>query len=170
MCCLRPSKYSHLVFASTTYNNGIFVSMDNFLRDLAHHALRGRKVALIQNGSWAPASGKLMAEILCGMKDMELLEAPVTLKSTLAPGQDQDWGPGPDPWPPPSAASPPRRRRPSPRTSPVASCARSAALSMSRTPSRRTSPVPSAAGPPATSNRWPEPLFPLPDRSGINLN
>ena len=52
-------KYSHLVFASTTYNNGIFVSMDNFLRDLAHHALRGRKVALIQNGSWAPASGKL---------------------------------------------------------------------------------------------------------------
>lgn len=83
-------KYSHLVFASTTYNNGIFVSMDNFLRDLAHHALRGRKVALIQNGSWAPASGKLMAEILGGMKDMELLEAPVTLKSTLAPGQDQE--------------------------------------------------------------------------------
>ena len=83
-------KYSHLVFASTTYNNGIFVSMDNFLRDLAHHALRGRKVALIQNGSWAPASGKLMSEILCGMKDMELLEAPVTLKSTLAPGQDQE--------------------------------------------------------------------------------
>ena len=63
-------KYSHLVFASTTYNNGIFVSMDNFLRDLAHHALRGRKVALIQNGSWAPASGKLMAEILGGMKEL----------------------------------------------------------------------------------------------------
>ena len=83
-------KYSHIVFASTTYNNGIFVSMENLLHDIAHHALKNRKVALIQNGSWAPASGKLMSEILCGMKDMEILEAPVTLKSTLAPGQDQE--------------------------------------------------------------------------------
>ena len=154
-------KYSHLVFASTTYNNGIFVSMDNFLRDLAHHALRGRKVALIQNGSWAPASGKLMSEILCGMKDMELLEAPVTLKSTLAPDRTRSWRPWPGPWPPPSAArSPPWRRNPRQRTSPGASSARSAALSMSRTPSRRTSPVPSAAVPPATSSRWPDPSPP----------
>ena len=83
-------KYSHIVFASTTYNNGIFVTMENLLHDIAHHALKGRKVALIQNGSWAPASGKLMSEILCGMKDMELLEAPVTIKSSLAPGQDQE--------------------------------------------------------------------------------
>ena len=64
--------------------------MENLLHDIAHHALKNRKVALIQNGSWAPASGKLMSEILCGMKDMEILEAPVTLKSTLAPGQDQE--------------------------------------------------------------------------------
>ena len=83
-------KYSHIVFASTTYNNGIFVSMENLLHDIAHHALKNRKVALIQNGSWAPASGKLMSEILGAMKDMEILEAPVTLKSTLAPGQDQE--------------------------------------------------------------------------------
>lgn len=83
-------KYSHIVFASTTYNNGIFVSMENLLHDIAHHALRNRKVALIQNGSWAPASGKLMTEILSGMKGMEILEAPVTLKSTLAPGQDAE--------------------------------------------------------------------------------
>ncbi|MCI8870574.1 MAG: MBL fold metallo-hydrolase [Lawsonibacter sp.] len=81
-------RYSHIVLASTTYNNGIFVTMENLLRDLAHHALKGRKAALIQNGSWAPASGKLMAQILEGMKDMELLQPPVTLKSTLAPGQD----------------------------------------------------------------------------------
>ena len=66
-------KYSHIVFASTTYNNGIFVSMENLLHDIAHHALKNRKVALIQNGSWAPASGKLMSEILGGMKDMEIL-------------------------------------------------------------------------------------------------
>ena len=83
-------KYSHIVFASTTYNNGIFVTMENLLHDIAHHALKNRTVALIQNGSWAPASGKLMTEILSGMKNMEILEAPVTLKSALAPGQDQE--------------------------------------------------------------------------------
>ena len=83
-------KYSHIVFASTTYNNGIFVSMENLLRDLAHHALRDRTVALIQNGSWAPASGKLMAQILEEMKGMQILQAPITLKSALAPGQDRE--------------------------------------------------------------------------------
>lgn len=83
-------KYSHIVFASATYNNGIFTPMEELLRDIAHHALQDRTVALIQNGSWAPASGKLMAQILGEMKNMELLEQTVTLKSALAPGQDQE--------------------------------------------------------------------------------
>jgi flavorubredoxin/rubredoxin len=83
-------KYSHIVFASATFNNGIFTSMENLLHDVAHHNLQNRKVALIQNGSWAPSSGKLMSQILCEMKNMEILEAPITLKSALAPGQDQE--------------------------------------------------------------------------------
>jgi flavorubredoxin len=83
-------RYSHIVFASTTYNNGIFVTMENLLHDIAHHNLQNRTVALIQNGSWAPASGKLMAQILEGMKNMTVLEAPVTLKSALAQGQEQE--------------------------------------------------------------------------------
>ena len=57
-------KYSHLVFASPTYNAGIFVSMENLLHDVAAHAIKNRTVAFIQNGSWAPASGKLMREIM----------------------------------------------------------------------------------------------------------
>lgn len=83
-------KYSHIVFASTTYNNGIFVTMENLLHDIAHHNLQNRKIAFIQNGSWAPASGKLMEEILGGLKGTEILDAPVTLKSALAPGQDAE--------------------------------------------------------------------------------
>ena len=81
-------KYSHIVFASPTFNNGVFDAMEHLLRDLQHHNLQNRKVALIQNGSWAPSSGKLMTEILGGMKNMEIIEAPVTLKSALAPGQE----------------------------------------------------------------------------------
>ena len=83
-------QYSHIVFAAPTFNNGLFDSMEHLIRDLAHHNLQNRKVALIQNGSWVPASGKLMAELLSGMKNMEVLEAPVTLKSALAPGQEAE--------------------------------------------------------------------------------
>ena len=64
--------------------------MEHLLRDLLHHNLQNRKVALIQNGSWAPASGKLMTQVLCEMKNMELLQEPITLKSALAPGQEKE--------------------------------------------------------------------------------
>ena len=66
--------YSHLVFASTTYNAGIFVRMEELLHDLAGHNIGSRTVAFIQNGSWAPTSGKLMRAILEPMKNMTFLE------------------------------------------------------------------------------------------------
>lgn len=80
-------KYSHLVFAATTYNAGVFVTMDELLRDIAAHALRGRRTAFIENGSWAPVSGKLMQEILSPLKGMELIAPPVTVESSLKPGK-----------------------------------------------------------------------------------
>jgi len=83
-------KYSHLVFASTTYNNGIFVTMENLLHDIVAHCLKNRTVALIQNGSWAPASGKLMRQLLEKLAGFRFLDTMVTLKSALAPGQDQE--------------------------------------------------------------------------------
>ncbi len=76
-------EYSHLVFASTTYNAGIFISMDELLRDIAAHNLQNRTVAFIENGSWAPTSGKLMREIISGLKNMTILDETVTLKSAL---------------------------------------------------------------------------------------
>ena len=81
---------SHLVFAATTYNAGVFVTMENLLHDIAAHNLQGRKVALIENGSWAAASGKLMKEMLGGLKNMEFLEQSLSLKSALAPGQEAE--------------------------------------------------------------------------------
>lgn len=51
---------SHLVFASTTYNAGIFCNMETALLDIAAHNLQNRTIALIENGSWAPTAGKLM--------------------------------------------------------------------------------------------------------------
>lgn len=78
---------SHLVFASSTYNNGIFTPMENLLMDLKAHNLQNRTVALVENGSWGPQAGKLMGEILSGMKNMRLLEGTVTMKSSVKEAQ-----------------------------------------------------------------------------------
>ena len=83
-------EYSHLVFASTTYNAGIFISMDELLRDLASHNLQNRTVAFLENGSWAATSGKLMKEIIGTLKNMTVLEQTVSLKSSLNKAQLDD--------------------------------------------------------------------------------
>lgn len=74
---------SHLVLASATYNNGIFTPMETFLMDLKAHNLQNRTVALIENGTWAPQSGRLMGELVSGMKNMTLLENTVSLRSSV---------------------------------------------------------------------------------------
>lgn len=76
-------KYSHLVFASTTYNAGIFISMEALLRDLAEHNIQKRTVAFVQNGSWAPTSGKLMREIMAECSDITVIDSDITVKSSL---------------------------------------------------------------------------------------
>ena len=83
-------KWSHLLFASTTYNAGIFVSMEELLHDLASHNIQNRTVALVQNGSWAPTSGNLMKKILSDCKNMTILDNMITLKSALRPDQDAE--------------------------------------------------------------------------------
>ena len=82
-------KWSHLLFASTTYNAGIFVSMEELLNDLAAHNIQNRTVAFVENGSWAPTSGGLMRKIMSGCKDMTILEETLTLKSSLKPQQEE---------------------------------------------------------------------------------
>lgn len=81
---------SHLVFPATTYNGGIFCNMETLLLDLKAHGLRDRTVALVQNGTWGPVAGRQMADILSAMKDIRLLDGPVTLRSALKPGQESE--------------------------------------------------------------------------------
>jgi flavorubredoxin len=78
---------SHLVFASATYNMGIFTNMETVLLDLKAHNLQNRTVALIENGSWAPVSGKQMQTILEGLKGVTILPKTVTLRSSLKENQ-----------------------------------------------------------------------------------
>lgn len=80
-------RYSHLVFASTTYNAGIFVCMEALLSDLVAHNLQNRTVALLENGSWAPTSGNLMRNMLSKCKDMNILDTGLTIRSALKENQ-----------------------------------------------------------------------------------
>ena len=74
---------SHIVLASPTYNNGMYPAMANLIHDMKALLLQNRTVGLIENGTWNPASGKLMRAELNGMKGMDILEPAVTLKSSL---------------------------------------------------------------------------------------
>ena len=76
-------KYSKLILASSTYNMGIFPPMANFLNRLKGLNYQNRTVAIIENGTWAPNSGKCMNEILSGMKDINIIQPTITIKSKL---------------------------------------------------------------------------------------
>lgn len=76
-------RYSHIVFASATYNNGIFVKMEEFLSDLKAHAFQNRAYAVVENGSWAPQAGALMEAELSSFKNMKKLGEKVTILSSV---------------------------------------------------------------------------------------
>ena len=76
-------KYDKVVVASSTYNMGIFPPMEHFLLHLKGKNYQNRKVGIIENGSWAPASGKLMKTMFEQMKDITICETMVTIKSAM---------------------------------------------------------------------------------------
>ena len=76
-------KFSKLVVASSSYNAGLFPPMEQFLRRLKERNYQKRKVAIIENGSWAPSAGKCMKDLLQEMKDIEVVEPVVTIKSRM---------------------------------------------------------------------------------------
>ena len=85
--CFRAS---HLVFISTTYNAGMFVTMENLVHDIVHHNLQNRTIALMENGSWAPTAAGLMRAEFQKLKNCTILDETVTIKSTLKEAQLAD--------------------------------------------------------------------------------
>lgn len=60
------------------------------LSDLKAHALQNRTVAVIENGSWGMVAARQMKDMIAGMKNMEILEPTVSIKSSLKAGQEAD--------------------------------------------------------------------------------
>lgn len=76
-------KYSHVVLACVTYNLNIYPPMLGYIMDMKALNLQKRTFALMENGSWAPQSGKLMRKLLEDMKDMTILDNEITLTSSM---------------------------------------------------------------------------------------
>ena len=81
---------SHLVIACPTYNGGIYPPMENLLTDMKALSVQKRTVALMENGTWAAASGKQILKRLEEMKEMLVLEEQLSLKSAMKPERAGD--------------------------------------------------------------------------------
>ncbi len=73
-------RYGKIVLCASTYNAGVMPFMEDFLHHLKAKNWQKRTVGLVENGSWAPMAGKVMRELLSGMKEITVLEPAVTLK------------------------------------------------------------------------------------------
>ena len=76
-------RLSHWVLAAPTYNMGLYGPMETVLRDMKALCLQNRKVAILANGSWAPAAHTIMQEMVGAMKGMEILGEPMLIRSAL---------------------------------------------------------------------------------------
>ena len=82
-CVEDAFRYDRLVLASPTYDGGIFPVVESFIEHLKSKNYQGRKVAFIENGSWAPMAAKKMRTELEGLKDIMFIEPVITIKSAM---------------------------------------------------------------------------------------
>lgn len=76
-------RMSKLVVAASSYDSGVFPPMYDFLHHLQIKSFQKRRVAIVENGSWAPSAGRVMRAMLSEMKDLEIVEPMVTIRSRM---------------------------------------------------------------------------------------
>ena len=82
-------KYDKVVLATTTYNGTIFPAMKEFIDLLVEHNFQNRKVALIENGMWAPTANKVMTSLLEGCANLDIISN-ITIKGSLDEANEKD--------------------------------------------------------------------------------
>lgn len=76
-------RYDRMIVAAASYDGGVFPCMQDFLHHLQSKAYQNRKVGILENGSWAPTAAKTMRGVLESLKNVEIAEPVVTIRSTL---------------------------------------------------------------------------------------
>lgn len=83
-------RVSHLVFATPTYNGGIYPIMENLLSDMKALSVQKKTVALLENGTWAASTARQMREKLSELKDVTVLDTQVSVKSAMLANQREE--------------------------------------------------------------------------------
>lgn len=76
-------QYDRVILAAASYDGGVFPCMHDFLHHLQCKAYQNRKIGILENGSWAPCAARVMKEMIGSMKNVEIVEPVITIKSTL---------------------------------------------------------------------------------------
>ena len=76
-------RYDKMIIATPTHDAELFPDTEKFLRSLKHKNYQNRKVAIIENGSWAPMAAKHVKEILKDKKNIEIVEPTITIKTRM---------------------------------------------------------------------------------------
>lgn len=82
-CIEDAFRYDKIVLAASSYNGSVFPPMEQFLRLIKEKNYQNRKIAIIENGTWAPSAAKTMLNIIEGMKNITIIEPKVTIRTTL---------------------------------------------------------------------------------------
>ena len=83
-------RYDKLVIMSPTYDGALFPCMEDFLYHLKVKTYKKRTVGIVENGSWAPMAGKLMKAYLEAMKDVQICEPVVSIKSVMKEADEKN--------------------------------------------------------------------------------
>lgn len=79
-------RYSHMVVCAASYDADVFPPMHDFLHHLKLKNYQNRKVAIVENGSWAPTAGRVMRAMLEGLKNVAIVDPVVTIRSRMKDG------------------------------------------------------------------------------------
>ena len=78
--------YENIVLATTTYNNGIFPIMNDFINRLIEHKIQNKKIAIMEGGTWAPKAGDLIINLIKDLPNINILENKITVLGSLNDG------------------------------------------------------------------------------------
>ena len=81
-------RYPNIVVAAASYDGGVFPIMHDFLHHLQIKNFQKRRFGIVENGSWAPSAGRVMKEMIEGMKDCTIVEPLVTIRSRMKPADE----------------------------------------------------------------------------------
>ena len=83
-------KYDKLIIATPTYDAGLFPTTELFLSELKHKNYQGRRIGIIENGSWAPMAAKCIEGMLKDLKDINICNTIVTIKTTMTDQNEKE--------------------------------------------------------------------------------